>query len=120
MNHFIPLDQAKQMIALYKEQKETILQQEFQGQNILPISETFEVTDFAKLIAEAGCVKLRIYYGMSTDLNVHAIIVGVNAQNEEIIPTSVINEGETGILEDGFRCPPFCPPPPPPGSLINP
>ena len=112
MSHIIPLDQAKQMIALYKEQKENILKQEFQGKNLLPISETYEIADFARLIAEPGCVRLRIYYGMGTDLNVHAIIVGVNQNNEDILPSTAMGVSSTEpiIIEDGLRCPPECPP----------
>lgn len=110
MNHFISLTQAKQMTALYRSQKENILSDSFKGKDILSISETFDSAPFLTVLNKPECKSLRIYFGMSDDLRIHAIIVGVNANNEEIL------EGEN-IIEDGIICPPICPPPPPPASL---
>ena len=78
MNHFISLDQAIQMTTLYRQQKENILSPEYRDKNILSICETFDAAPFLTVLAKPGCVSLRIYYGMSDDLKVHAIIVGVN------------------------------------------
>ena len=111
MNHFIPLDQAKKMTKLYRQQKENILADEFKGKDILSFSETFDAESFRTVLSKPGCTKLRTYFGMSDDLKVHVITVGVNANDEEML------DGDQSILEDGIQCPPYCPPPPPPPSL---
>jgi hypothetical protein len=76
-------------------------------------------------------VGVRIYYGMDDTLGLHAIIVGVDAQNRDILPAATtsttlssstlstatttedgVTTDETGIiLDEGIRCPPTCPPP---------
>ena len=56
---------------------------------------------------------MRIYYGMSDDLKIHAIGVGVNSKDEDILPTEGIGAALTTtpvIVEDGSRCPDVCPP----------
>jgi hypothetical protein len=111
MNHFIPLDQAKKMTKLYRQQKENILADEFKGKDILSFSETFDADPFRTVLNKQGCTKLRTYFGMSDDLKVHLITVGVNANDEEML------DGDDSILEDGVICPPTCPPPPPPDNL---
>ena len=131
-NHRIPLDKAKKMTRFFRDHRG---QNNIPGQlgNIVPISETFDRAGFDALLAQPGCVGVRIYYGMDDALGLHAIIVGVDAQNRDILPagttttstsssttlgatTTTTEDGvttdETGvILDDGFRCPPSCPPP---------
>lgn len=133
----IPLDKAKKMTKFFRDHRG---QNNIPGQlgTIVPICETFDREGFDALLAQPGCVGVRIYYGMDDTLGLHAIIVGVDAQNRDILPTSTTTststtttmtatttesdpttttEGttttdETGIiLDDGFRCPPSCPPP---------
>jgi len=68
-------------------------------------------TALEMIITQAGCRGLRIYYGMKDDLQVHAILVGVDANGNglfyrnanvmELIPLDL-------IMEDGQRCPPAC------------
>lgn len=121
-NHFISLAKAKEMTALFRAEKENILAPEFKGKDILCICETFNREAFDALLAENGCVGLRIYFGMTDELKVRVIAVGVNANNEDILPSQG-NAPETGdedqnfIVELGLPCPPWCPPPPPPPSL---
>ncbi len=57
---------------------------------------------------------------MSVDLKVHAIIVGVNANNEDILPQATASTSanatsgdDDDIIEAGVICPPICPPPSP-------
>jgi hypothetical protein len=53
---------------------------------------------------------------MSDDLKVHAVVVGVNSNNEDILPSVaslLTNEDEPVILEEATRCPDDCPPPSP-------
>ena len=112
--HFISLNQAIDMTTLYKSDKEAILATAYQNQNILPDSETFNRNAFDTLLAKEGCAGLRIYYGMDENLKVHALIVAVNEDNEDILPAlaspTVIDED---IVEEGQRCPDLCPPPSP-------
>jgi hypothetical protein len=121
--HRIPLDKAKKMTRFFRDHRG---QNNIPGQlgTIVPISETFDRAGFDALLAQPGCVGLRIYYGMDDNLGLHAIIVGVDAQNRDILPTSTttsamtsttteggVSTEETGIiLDEGLRCPPSCPP----------
>lgn len=113
MNHFISLAKAANMTTLYRYQKEEILQPEYQGENILPICESFDRNEFDIVLAQEGCAGLRIYYGMSDDFKIHAIIVGVNDKNEDMLPptgTTSASETDDEIIENGNRCPDLCPP----------
>jgi hypothetical protein len=114
-NHFIPLTQAVEMTQRYRNEKENILKPEYQGKNILLICETFDRDAFDTLLAQAGCEKLRIYFGMDTTLKVKTITVGVNAQNEDMLPSgsSLTGGGGNNIVEEGLPCPEWCPPPSP-------
>jgi hypothetical protein len=129
MNNTISLDKAKAMTALFRLNREVVLGSDYQGKNIIPICETFDRAVFDKILALPGCVGLRIYHGMTEDLQLREIIVGVNASNEDMLPSfesststsgTTSTEGEEDeeppIAEDGFTCPPICPPP----SELNP
>ncbi|MGN6400136.1 MAG: hypothetical protein ACTHMD_06780 [Flavisolibacter sp.] len=110
MNHLITLTEASEMTAFYRQNREGILAALYQGQNVLPISETFDREDFDALLGQAGCTGVRIYYGMDADYKVHAVIVGVTAANEDLLPStgaSLVSE-EDIILEKGSRCPDIC------------
>lgn len=123
MNHSIPLNQAIQMTTLYRQEKENILSPEYKGKNILSICETFDAAPFLQILNNPLCKSLRVYFGMSDDLKVHAIFVGVNEKNEDMLPaavsgTSGLTSDETTedgsiIVEEGILCPPNCPPPSP-------
>jgi hypothetical protein len=52
---------------------------------------------------------------MSKDLKVHAILVAANADGEDLLPEPNADIVNPLILEDGYRCPPDCPPP----SVLN-
>ena len=114
MNHFISLEEATQMTRLYREKKELILKDEFQGKNVLAFNETFDRTAFDSVLKQEGCVGLRIYFGMKEDTTMHVIIVGVNDRNEDIIPSTVLTnttvDSDSEIIEEGQRCPDYCPP----------
>jgi len=76
-----------------------------------PLCETFGKDAINKLLATAGCASLRIYYGMKNDNQENAILVAVNAEGEDILP-SLTSNGTNGpvIIQDSFRCPDDCPP----------
>lgn len=112
MNQFISLQQAINMTTLYRSERENILASPYMGQNILALSETFNRSVFDTLLAKPGCVSIRIYYGMDPSLKVHAILVPVNENNEDILPASSVALTDPGedIGEQGQRCPEECPP----------
>ena len=114
-SHFIPLSQAVEMTARYRLEIENILAQEYRNRDILAISETFSRDAFDALLAVPGCAGLRMYYGMDETLKVHAIIVAINDQNQDLLPAAplagnnAVEDGDPPILEEGQRCPPLCP-----------
>lgn len=82
-----------------------------------PLSESFELASIQRLITTPGAAFLRIYYGLKEDGQMDAILVVADKENRDILPAktaslSPSNDGPV-ILEDGFRCPPACPPPSP-------
>lgn len=107
MSQFISLEKAAAMTADYRQNRENILGASYKNQNILCICETFDRGVFDDVLGQPDCVGLRIYYGMSSDMQVHAIIVGVNSFNEDMITTS---RDVNLIIEEGRRCPFDCPP----------
>jgi hypothetical protein len=113
-SHVISLDRAKAMTATYRTNRETILLPENQGQDILPLSETFDRQAFDQLLGTPGCAGIRIYYGMDEQLKVHAVMVAVNASNEDLLPASAAQAADEPtddpvIIDEGQRCPPICP-----------
>lgn len=91
MNHAISLEEAVAMTNLYRSSIP-------EG---MPLSEAFEIESVNTLLSQTGCTSLRIYYGKKTDGTIHAILVGVNKNGEDMT--------EGLLLEEGNRCPPFCP-----------
>ena len=106
-SHLINLSAASEMTDRYRNNRNSILQTTYQSSDLLPLSETFNVNDINLLISQTGCEAIRIYYGMTDNLQVHAILVAVDEGNADIIPdpldTSNINENV--IVEEGQRCP---------------
>jgi hypothetical protein len=119
-SHFITLAKAVEMTTVYRTEKDNILSPEFKGKQILPTCETFNREAFDFLLAETGCAGLRLYYSMDESLKIHIIAVGVNAQNEDLLPNSnvsslksSVSSEDNKIVEDSQRCPDDCPPPSP-------
>lgn len=120
------------MIDKYNQERNSILEPQYKGKDVLAICETFDRTDIDAVLRQRDCVALRIYYGMDTSNKVHAIIVGVNSNNEDIVPSTgnassaatnremggsgsegvnqVLEEDPGLILEMARRCPTDCPP----------
>lgn len=108
------------MTARFRENQNSSLIPELRNQGILPICETFDRAAFDVLLGEPGCASIRTYLGMDPDLKIRLITVAVNDQDEDILPVSTKalaknegdgdGDGETGIVEEGHRCPDFCPP----------
>jgi hypothetical protein len=115
-NHSIPLSTAAAMTSRYRTNKELILNSNYQGKNILANCETFNVAAIAALVNTTGAAAIRIYYGMKEDDQVHAILVAVNAEGEDMIGDNsqlADSDDDDPLVEDGQRCPDLCPPPSP-------
>lgn len=107
MSHFISLSEAEDMTSRYRTNRNSILQEDYQDDDLLAVCETFDREAIDALLEQEGCQKIRIYYGMEEDLKVHAILVGVNSEDEDMLPGPGV---EAVIVEKGMRCPPMCPP----------
>ena len=121
--HSISLDRLKELTTHYEKNKTKILKDEFHRNGTLPTCETFERAAFDQLLAQEGCVGIRIYYGMDEESNVKLVAVAVDKNDQDILNSNSnlkkVQAYETTeepmlALSDGLRCPPFCPPPPPP------
>jgi hypothetical protein len=121
--HSISLDRLKELTTRYEKNKTKILKEEFHSNGTLPTSETFERAAFDQLLAQEGCVGIRIYFGMDDESNVKLVAVAVDKNDQDILNSNSnlkkVQAYETTeepmlALSDGLRCPPFCPPPPPP------
>jgi hypothetical protein len=112
MNHSISLETAIQMTTFFRESKDRILQENLQGLDILPIAETFDRAAIDKLLSHPRCARLRIYYGMDQEQKIHAVLVGVDADDKDILPSTdapaTEGEEEAEIVELAQRCPPYC------------
>ncbi len=52
------------------------------------------------LLEQEGCIGIRYYYGLDNEGTPHIVLVGVNAEGNDMID---------GLLrERSFKCPPFC------------
>ena len=104
--HFITLKKAIEMTTAYRKQQAANITAQSAG---LPLSETFNRNALDQLLAKPGCAAIRIYYGLDEAAKIHAILVPVNAQNEDILPAEA-TESSTGtdIVETAQRCPDMC------------
>ncbi|HVZ26986.1 MAG TPA: hypothetical protein VG842_13060 [Sediminibacterium sp.] len=87
----------------------------------MPYAETFFGDSVKALLAQAGCENFRVYLGRKANDSICLILVGVDADGNDILPPtnsrpiSEKEEDEGIILEDAIQCPPVCPP----SSLLN-
>ena len=96
-DHRIPLEAATALSRRFREQTEKSLER----------AGAFHADQVRELLAQKGCVALRIYYGRQSDGRDSPILVGVDAGDRDM----------TGgiLLEFNYPCPPFCDP----GSALN-
>ena len=112
-SHYISLTQFLDMKDRYGNNSEKILAPAWQGKDILATSELFNVIAVNAVAAVPGCAAVRIYYGMDESFMVHAMLVAVDINGQDILPAAggVIfekNASDPPIVEEGQRCPPFC------------
>lgn len=113
MNHFITLPEAIEMTSRYRAEYNDLLKPEYQNQGLLPLSESFERSAIDALLAQEGCVGIRIYGGMTIGKVVHAVLVGYDANGADILPSTastLVAEEDDVIVDHSIRCPPECPP----------
>lgn len=112
MSHFISLAEAIDLTSRYRQYRETILQPEYQGKGTLPLSETIPRAAIEALLAHPDCESLRIYPGMPESLKASSVIVGVDAEGKDILPTPSLTgteDEEELIVDRTVRCPDICP-----------
>jgi hypothetical protein len=116
-SNFISLTQFLAMKQLYSNNSQTILAPPFQNKEILVTSETFNGDIITAITNVTGFAGFRIYYGMSADLKVHAMLVATDINGNDILPNDpsatfaaarAAGSGGGVIGEDAQRCPPSC------------
>jgi hypothetical protein len=108
----ITLEEAITMTTNFRANITSVLAEDVQSVDIVANCETFDKTSFEDFINNPDCTSIRIYYGMDTSSKIHAIIVGVNTSDEDMIPTMTQNYP---IKRADARCPTNCPP----SSVLN-
>ncbi len=109
-SHSIPLHYAIQLTSRLRNKRELVLDVFYKGQDIIPMSETFNRTDIDNLLAQKGAAGIRVYYGMDTENRISAVLVAVNENNQDLIPMTTSLDRTVLILQEGQRCPVICPP----------
>lgn len=102
------------MTKRFREEKDAIVKEEHKGKHLVPHCESFDREAFDRLLQREDCKGVRIYYGMKEgEHNVHAIIVGIDAEGKDILPRNGVAMDATDpiIIENGQPCPTDCPPP---------
>lgn len=115
-DHSIPVKEAKEMTKLFRESRDIILIPELRGKDILSICETFNRESFDRILRQEACVAVRIYFGMTPEKKVRVIAVGVDKDNNDLLPDSTSTSTRDAELpppppptEQGAPCPPYCP-----------
>jgi hypothetical protein len=110
---FISLQQAIEMTTRYRQNKASVIDPVYSGNDVLAICDTLNKAAIEALLAKPGCTAIRLYYGMNAELQLRPILVAVNKSNEDILPEGGVNAATVGqdIVDDALRCPTYCPPP---------
>lgn len=111
-SNLFPVSRAQEMIARYNENKATILAPDYKNSDVLAYSETFNADDVRLLLSQPECVGFRVRYGMDDKFWIHAILVGVDADGNDIVihnPGFGLKDDGGYVVEDSLRCPPTCP-----------
>lgn len=113
---FISLQKAIDMTTRYRENMNAVIDPVYGSRGVLCICDTFDKAAIETLVNKPECAAIRLYYGMNEDLQLRPILVAVNSNNEDILPTSSTLGNDVvsdDIVDDASKCPPFCPPPSP-------
>ncbi len=90
-NHDISLQDAAALTENYRDQQS--------GSGYI-LGEYFSKDGIYSVLTQSGCVGIRIYYGLSNSSVPKLVIVGVNADENDMV--------DGNILEMGSPCPPTC------------
>ncbi len=111
---FISLQKAIDMTTLYRENMNAVIDPVYGSRGVLCICDTFNKAAVETLVNKPECAAIRLYYGMDENLQLRPILVAVDSNNEDILPTSSTLGNDavsSDIVDDSVRCPPYCPPP---------
>ncbi len=105
-NHRIPLADAKAMTRRYRQGVAKDAVRAF----------CFPRDCYDRILAQPGCAGIRSYLGTHEDGSVNLILVGVDADMNDMIHTRTAmmadgttgGEGEGEIMQESFPCPVFC------------
>jgi hypothetical protein len=109
---FISLNKAIEMTTRYRQNKNTVIDPAYSGNDVLAICDTINKAALETLLAKPGCTAIRLYYGMNDALQLRPILVAVNQNDEDILPSGMGTNDMAGtdIVDDTIKCPPICPP----------
>lgn len=64
-----------------------------------------------ELLAQKGCIGIRVYHGINEDGSRSAMMVGVLADGNDIVTPKMGKDGDgSQIIESDIPCPTHCPP----------
>ena len=95
--HMVDLRLAARWTKRYREENPGEVKAQFFGCDILN-----------QLLNEPGCKGIRVYYGIDDDGKKQLILVGANAEQNNILPTDQGNDG-SAVANGGASCPTSCP-----------
>jgi hypothetical protein len=121
-NHVISLKEAIDLTRRFRKNRRAITKDEFAERCVLPLAETFDKEALRTFMDNENCKGIRIYLGMKEDYTIHSLIVGVDANNRDMLPkdatlqtlilidTDDADLTDVEIIDNAQRCPPDCPP----------
>lgn len=113
--HKISLEEAKKFTAGYRKEKAEFMTADKMNEKEAKKGGMFGKEDILDLLNQPGCVGMRYYYGRNDDGSKNLVLVGVDKDNNDILPAeeksamAVMDSNDNGIiLERGLPCPPYC------------
>lgn len=95
INHTLPVMEGLTMIDNFIANRETMLAGAFQGNDTLPVSETFNLQTILNLITQPSAVGFRAYLGLDSTNKVRIILVGADSDGKDIIQRNRETPGGT-------------------------
>ena len=105
IDHNLPLSTAVEMVTRFRSALPSMLMPPYTGS--LPFAETLNKSVFEELCNEENCVAIRAYFALDAENRICLIFVGVNEENEDLLP-DIDDDDDFAIFEYGQRCPPIC------------
>lgn len=114
--NLIPLSEGTQLTTYFQSERQKVINPKYEGQNILPVCETFDIAAFQALLALPDCTGVRIYGGMNEKQEICFVICGVDRNDKDLYLPPGDGIPEERVIDNGVRCPMNCPP----SSVLNP